>query len=75
VPRGKLKNRTNTFLKNPLCRGADELCTKQLESRQLLFAEMKYMKDALMESTSENLELLTENFRLKKLNAGLVTSE
>jgi hypothetical protein len=66
-----LKKRINTFLKNPLCRGVDELCTKQLESRQLLFGEMKYMKDAFMESHSEKMELLTENFSLKKENARL----
>jgi hypothetical protein len=36
VPRGELKNRIKTFLGNPLCRGVDELCTKQLESRQEL---------------------------------------
>jgi hypothetical protein len=68
VQRGKLKLRIKTFLGNPLCRGVDELCTKQLESRQLLFEEMKYMKDALMESHSEKMELLTENFSLKKEN-------
>jgi hypothetical protein len=28
-PRSKLKNRTNTALRNPLCRSADELCTKR----------------------------------------------
>jgi hypothetical protein len=49
VPRGKLKNRINTLLKNPLCRGVDELCTKQLESRCLLFAELKDMKARLHE--------------------------
>jgi hypothetical protein len=27
----KLKNRTNTFLSNPLCRVVGELCTNQLE--------------------------------------------
>jgi hypothetical protein len=31
VARGKLKNRTKTFLANPLCRGVDELCKKQAE--------------------------------------------
>jgi hypothetical protein len=46
VPRGKLKNRTKTFLaggRASLCGGADGLCgsaqsTKQLESRCLLFS-------------------------------------
>jgi hypothetical protein len=72
VPRGKLKNRINaSFLKNPLCRGVDELCTKQLESRCLLFAEVKVMKDALMKSNSDKLEYLTENFELKKENGRL----
>jgi hypothetical protein len=61
VPRGKSKNRIKTFLGNPLCRGVDELCTKQLESpRCLLFAEMKVMKYAFMKSNSENLELCRE---------------
>jgi hypothetical protein len=55
APRGKLKNRINTFLKNPLYRGVDELCTKQLESRCLLFAKLKAMKDAFMKSNSDNL--------------------
>jgi hypothetical protein len=34
VPRGKLKLRTKTFLGNPLCRGADELCTELLDTRK-----------------------------------------
>jgi hypothetical protein len=55
APRGKLKNRINTFLKNPLYRGVDELFTKQLESRCLLFAKLKAMKDAFMKSNSEDL--------------------
>ena len=59
VPRGKLKNRIKTFLGNPLCRGADELCTKQLESCVKLLADVKFMKDALMKSNSDNLEYLT----------------
>jgi hypothetical protein len=71
VPRGKLKNRINTFLKNPLCRGVDELCTKQLELRCLLFAEMKAMKDALMTSDSENPGYRRENIGLKKENERL----
>jgi hypothetical protein len=71
VARGKLKNRINTFLKNPLCRGVDELCTKQLESRCLLLAEMKAMKDAFMTSDSENLEYHRENIGLKEENDGL----
>jgi hypothetical protein len=68
LARGKLKNRIHTFLGNPLCRGVDELCTKQLESRCRLFAEMKMMKDDPMESNSENLELCSENFGLKTEN-------
>jgi hypothetical protein len=39
VPRGKLELRIKTFLGNPLCRGVDELCTKQLESRKELFVD------------------------------------
>jgi hypothetical protein len=65
VPRGKLKNRINTFLKNPLCRGVDELCTKQLESHGLLFAEMKAVKGAFVTSDSENPELHREDIGLK----------
>jgi hypothetical protein len=71
VPRGKLKNRINTFLKNPLCRGADGLCTKQLESRHLVFEDCHVFKDALMKSNSENPEYLTENFELQKENGRL----
>jgi hypothetical protein len=44
-PRSKLKNRINTFLNNQLCRGVDELCTKQLESRDALFANLTAMKE------------------------------
>jgi hypothetical protein len=68
VPRGKLKNRIKTFLGNPLCRGADELCTKQLETRQGLFVDCQFFKDALMKSNSENLEYLAEKFELKEEN-------
>jgi hypothetical protein len=32
VPRGKLKNRIKAFLGSPLCRGVDDICTKQLEN-------------------------------------------
>jgi hypothetical protein len=71
VPRGNLKNKINAFLKNPLCRGVDELCTKQLESRGKLLADVEFMKDALMKSNSENLEYLTENFELKEENERL----
>jgi hypothetical protein len=56
VARGELKNRIKTFLGNPLCRGVDDLRTKQLESRCLLFSEMKVMKGAFMKSNSENME-------------------
>ena len=55
-----MKNRINTFLKNPLCRGVVELYTKQLESRVTLFAEMQAMKGAFMTSFSENLEVCRE---------------
>jgi hypothetical protein len=61
VPRGKLKNRIKTFLGNPLCRGVVELCTKQLESRTMLFADMKSMKGAFMKSNLDNLEHCREN--------------
>jgi hypothetical protein len=71
VPRGKLKNRINTFLKNPLCRGVDELSTKQLESRCLLFAELEVMEGAFMKSNSDNLEHCREMFELKKENSRL----
>jgi hypothetical protein len=46
VPRGKLKNRINMFLSNPLCRGVDGL--KQMESRAKLFFEMEVMKYAVV---------------------------
>jgi hypothetical protein len=59
VPRDKLKNRINTFLRNPLSRGVDELCTRQLESRKMLFAELEEMKDALMASNSDSLPLVS----------------
>jgi hypothetical protein len=65
VARGKLELRTKTFSGNSLCRGADELCTKQLEARCLLFAELKATKDAFMTSDSENPELHRENIGLK----------
>jgi hypothetical protein len=65
VPRGKLKDIITTFLKNPLCR---KLCTKQLESRVKLLADVEFMKGAFMKSNSENLEYLTENFELKEEN-------
>jgi hypothetical protein len=68
VARGKLKLRIKTFLGNPLCRGVDELCTKQLKSRQLLFEDCKVFKGAFMKSHSEKMELLTENFELTKEN-------
>jgi len=68
VARGKLKLRIKTFLGNPLCRGVDELCTKQLKSRQLLFEDCKVFKDAFVKSHSEKMELLTENFELTKEN-------
>jgi hypothetical protein len=61
VARGKLKNRTKTFLANPLCRGVDALCTKQLESRAMLFADVEFFKDDAMTSKSETMELLREN--------------
>jgi hypothetical protein len=43
VVRGKLKNMIKTFLGNPLCRGVDDLCTKQLESSCLLFADCQFV--------------------------------
>jgi hypothetical protein len=49
--------RIRTFLGNPLCRGVDVLCTKQLESRITLFAELEFMNDAFMTSSSEHMEL------------------
>jgi hypothetical protein len=52
-PRGKLKNRINTFLNNQLCRGVDELCTKQLESRDALFAKLTAMKEGVDSSHSQ----------------------
>jgi hypothetical protein len=41
-PRGKLKNRINTFLSNPLCRDVDALCTKQDEDIVRLVEDVRY---------------------------------
>jgi hypothetical protein len=71
VPRGNLKNKINAFLKNPLCRGADELCTKQLESRKELLVDCQFFKDAFMKSHSEKSELFRGNNRLEKENMRL----
>ena len=71
MARGKLKLRIKTFLGNPLCRGVDELCTKQLESRKLLFEDCQFFKDAFMKSHSEKSELCMENIRLEKENNSL----
>jgi hypothetical protein len=80
VARGKLKNRIKTFLGSPLCRGADELRTKQLASRCSLFAEMEVLKGNFMDGVQfgdqrqwrelcrENFELKTDNDRLKRGN-------
>jgi hypothetical protein len=56
-PRGKLKNRINTFLNNQLCRGVDELCTKQLESRDALFTKLTAMKEDV-DSSHSQIEVL-----------------
>jgi hypothetical protein len=40
IPRGKLKNRTKTFLGNPLCRGVDELCIELLNARDSSMASL-----------------------------------
>jgi hypothetical protein len=45
-PRGKLRNRINTFLSSPLSRGADELCIMQHE----IHADLKSALENLKES-------------------------
>jgi hypothetical protein len=56
VARGKLKNRTNTFLKNPLCRGVDELCTELLDARGGPVAQLLEHLKHLERKCTENLE-------------------
>jgi hypothetical protein len=65
--------RTKTFLGNPLCRGVDELCTKQLASRTELFVGCYLFKDAFMKSHSQRNRSysLRGNNRLEKENMGL----
>jgi hypothetical protein len=42
LARGELKNRTNTFRAgSPLCRGVDELCTKQAEDFAVVSVELQ----------------------------------
>ena len=55
-----MKNRINTFLSNPLCRGVDELCTKQLESRDALFVKLAVMKEDVDSSHSQMAVLQKE---------------
>ena len=68
VARGKLKNRTNTFLGNPLCRGVDGLCTELLNARRGFVAQMLEHLERLVVVDNENLELHREEFRLKEEN-------
>jgi hypothetical protein len=85
VARGKLKNRTKTFLANPLCRGVDELCKKQAEDIMELQAHVSYgiCETEKMASTAENVAeqcvvmckenraMLAENERPEDLVAGI----
>jgi hypothetical protein len=65
VPRGKLKNRIKTFLGNPLCRGADELCTELLDTRKGCVAQLLDHLKRFEVALTEDLELKRKDFGLK----------
>jgi hypothetical protein len=81
VARGELNNRTKTFLVNPLCRGVDELCTKQAEDFAVVYVELQryrseelepfrntdYVAEQCVVLCKENRALLAENEGLEGL--------
>jgi hypothetical protein len=81
VARGKLKNKIKTFLANPLCRGVDELCTKQagdfaivavdlertISEGTELYRKAGYVTDECLVLCKENRALLAENEGLEDL--------
>jgi hypothetical protein len=72
APRAKLKNRINTFLSSPLCRGVDELCAVEYQRLEKLLEETDATWRSSGEATKQCFYLLKENARLVRRTTGVI---